>query len=38
MEDVRDYSDGYTEAWFLPDANNIPVNYTKVCARLPTTN
>ena len=24
---VGDESDGYTEAWFLPDANNIPAGY-----------
>ena len=24
MEDVRDYSDGYTEAWYLPAARDLP--------------
>jgi len=27
---VGDESDGYAEAWFLPDANNIPMEYAKV--------
>lgn len=26
---VADHSDGYTEAWFLPAANNIPANYAR---------
>ncbi|MFH2005868.1 MAG: multicopper oxidase [bacterium] len=25
---VPDHSDGYPEAWYLPDANNIPTGYT----------
>lgn len=29
MEDVRDYSDGYAEAWFLPDATDL-VGYNEV--------
>ena len=24
---VGDESDGYAEAWFLPDANNVPAGY-----------
>ena len=27
MESVGDESDGYAEAWYLPDANNIPAGY-----------
>ncbi|MFN8440220.1 MAG: multicopper oxidase [Caldilineaceae bacterium] len=27
--DVGDESDGYAEAWFLPNANNIPAGYAK---------
>jgi hypothetical protein len=27
---VQDNSDGYTEAWYLPDAANIPAGYAKV--------
>lgn len=30
MGDVGDESDGYPEAWFLPDANNIPAGYARV--------
>ena len=29
MERVEDWSDGYAEAWFLPDAANIPAGYAK---------
>lgn len=35
MQDVRDYSDGYTEAWFMPDAKNIPAEISKVCVKQP---
>lgn len=27
---VGDESDGYSEAWFLPDADNIPARYARV--------
>jgi hypothetical protein len=27
---VQDSSDGYTEAWFLPNAGDIPADYAKV--------
>ena len=27
MENVPDWSDGYAEAWYLPDADNIPASY-----------
>jgi FtsP/CotA-like multicopper oxidase with cupredoxin domain len=27
MERVEDWSDGYAEAWFLPDASDIPAGY-----------
>jgi bilirubin oxidase len=27
MENVQDWSDGYAEAWFLPDAANIPAGF-----------
>jgi hypothetical protein len=30
MEDVRDYSDGYTEAWYLPGADDILATTSKV--------
>jgi bilirubin oxidase len=30
MERVGDESDGYTEAWYLPAANNIPAGYATV--------
>lgn len=30
MEDVRDFSDGYVEAWYLPDASDIPATTAKV--------
>jgi FtsP/CotA-like multicopper oxidase with cupredoxin domain len=29
-QDVGDESDGYAEAWFLPDAKNIPAAYARV--------
>lgn len=29
-DSVRDYSDGYTEAWYMPDAKNIPDGTAKV--------
>jgi len=29
MERVEDWSDGYAEAWYLPDAVNIPGGYAK---------
>ena len=29
MERVEDWSDGYAEAWYLPDAANIPGGYAK---------
>ena len=29
MERVEDWSDGYAEAWYLPDALNIPAGYAK---------
>jgi len=30
MEDVEDWSDGYSEAWFLPAASDIPADYATV--------
>lgn len=30
MEGVRDHSDGYPEAWFMPDADEIPERFAKV--------
>jgi FtsP/CotA-like multicopper oxidase with cupredoxin domain len=30
MENVADHSDGYAEAWFLPDAVNIPAGFATV--------
>jgi FtsP/CotA-like multicopper oxidase with cupredoxin domain len=30
MEGIGDESDGYTEAWYLPAANNIPAGYAVV--------
>ena len=30
MERVADWSDGYAEAWFLPNAGNIPAGYAPV--------
>ena len=30
---VPDHSDGYPEAWYLPDANNIPMHYFKQGSR-----
>ena len=30
MEGVDDWSDGYAEAWFLPDATDIPEGYARV--------
>ena len=30
MEHVTDWSDGYAEAWFLPDAADIPTGYATV--------
>jgi FtsP/CotA-like multicopper oxidase with cupredoxin domain len=29
MERVDDWSDGYAEAWFLPDAGNIPAGFAR---------
>lgn len=29
-EGVNDDSDGYTEAWYLPTAKNIPAGYATV--------
>lgn len=30
MDGVGDYSDGHPEAWFLPDADDLPSMYAKV--------
>ena len=30
MESVRDWSDGYAEAWFLPATGNLPAGYAPV--------
>jgi len=30
MENVEDWSDGYAEAWYLPDARNIPSGFATV--------